>query len=327
MRKLRAGFTLVEVIIALAISGMIMASLVTVLSLLLNLPVPMSDELAALDNLRQAVQWISADARQAESFVAGTQPDYGTFARVDRSVSPAIAHSVRYYYSAGDSALVREETAGGSPSSQMLSTHIAAYGDVSLQESGGVVSASLTVSVDSLRGTIAKNASFSVQRRPSAPTPAPTPTPLRLAWDDLESAGLTGGSGWLTDWQASGDYAVTTAGTAYQGSYHLRLRTNDGYATREVTLSGKSNVRLQFWAKANSFESAENAQLLVSSNGSTWTTVKTWVNGDDDNVYRFWDFDLSAYSLTGTFWIAFDANMGQTSDQLYVDDVNIVMVW
>jgi len=327
MRKLRAGFTLVEVVIALAISGIIMASVVTVLSLLLNLPVPMSDELAALDNLRQAVQWVSADARQAESFVAGTQPDYGTFAWVDRFVSPAVAHSVRYYYSAADSSLVREETAGGSPSSRVLSTHIAAYGDVSLHESAGVVSASLTVSVDSLRGTIVKSASFTVQRRPSAPTPAPTPTPLRLAWDDFESAGLTGGSGWLTTWQASGDYAVTTAGTAYQGSYHLRLRSDDGHATREVDLSGKSNVHLQFWAKANSFEGAENAQLLVSSNGSTWTTVKTWVNGDDDNVYHFWDFDLSAYSLTSTFWIAFDSNMGQTSDQLYVDDVNIVMVW
>ncbi len=329
-RRRRAGFTLVEVLIALAISGMILASMVTILSLLLNLPLPMSDELAALDNLRQAVQWISADARQAESFGAGTQPDYGTFTWVDRSVSPAITHSVRYYYSAADSALVREDTADGSPSSRILSTHIASYSDVSLQESGGIVSASLTVSVESLKGIIAKSASFSVQRRPSAPTPVPTPPPLRLAWDDFESAGLTGGSGWLTNWMASGNYAVTTAGTAYQGSYHLRLRSSTGYARREVNLSGKTNVRLQFWAKANSFETGENAQLRVSSNGTTWTTVKTWVDGEDDNVYRFWDFDLSAYPLTSTFWIAFDANMSETMfdfDYFYVDDLNIVMGW
>ena len=311
----------------MAISGMILAGIVTMLSLLLNLPLPMSDELAALDNLRQAVQWISADARQAESFGAGAQPDYGTFTWVDRSVSPAIAHSVRYYYSAGDSALVREDTADGSPSSRILSTYVAGYSDISLQESGGVVNASLTVSVDSLRGIIAKSTSFSVQRRPSAPTPVPTPPPLRLAWDDFESGGLTGGSGWLTNWTASGDYAVTTSGTAYQGSYHLRLRSSTGYATREVDLSGKSSARVQFWAKADSFEGAENAQLRVSSNGTTWTTVKTWVNGEDDNVYRFWDFDLSAYPLTGTFWIAFDANMGQASDNFYVDDLNIIVGW
>ena len=157
---------------------------------------------------------------------------------------------------------------------------------------------------------------------PQLTTPLPT-----IAWDDFESGGLTGGSGWLTNWMASGDYSVTTAGTAYQGSYHLRLRSSTGYARREVNLSGKTNVRLQFWAKADSFETGENAQLLVSSNGTTWTTVKTWVNGEDDNVYRFWDFDLSAYPLTSTFWIAFDANMSGTGDYLYVDDLNMVMGW
>jgi len=326
-RRGRAGFTLAEVVIAMAISGLILASVVAVLSLLLNLPVPMSDELAALDSLRQAVQWISADARQAESFGAGVQPDYGTFTWVDRAVSPAVSHSVRYHYSAADTALVREDTSAGSPASRILSSHIAGYGDVSLQESAGTLSASLTVSVDSLRGIIAKSASFSVQRRPSAAIPVPTPPPLRLAWDDFESGGLTGGSGWLTNWMASGNYAVTTAGTAYQGSYHLRLRRNTGYARREVDLSGKTDVRVQFWAKANSFEGAENAQLRVSSNGTTWTTVKTWVNGEDDNVYRFWDFDLSAYPLTTTFWIAFDANMSADDDYFYVDDLSIVVGW
>jgi len=145
-----------------------------------------------------------------------------------------------------------------------------------------------------------------------------------IAWDDFESGGLTGGSGWLTNWMASGDYAVTTAGTAYQGSYHLQLRSSTGYATREVNLSGKTNARLQFWAKADSFETGENARLLVSSNGTTWTTVKTWVDGEDDNVYRFWDLDLSAYPLTSTFWIAFDANMAQPSDYFYVDYLWVV---
>ena len=148
-----------------------------------------------------------------------------------------------------------------------------------------------------------------------------------MASDDFESGGLSGGPGWLTTWQASGDYSVTTSGTAYQGSYHLRLRRGTGYVAREVDLSGRDNARLQFWAKANSFDSSESARLLVSSNGSNWTTVKTWVNGEDDNVYHYWDFDLSAYSVTGTFWIAFDANMADTSDYLYVDEVDVVVGW
>jgi hypothetical protein len=52
--------------------------------------------------------------------------------------------------------------------------------------------------------------------------------------------------------------------------------------------------------------------------------VKTWVDGEDDNVYRFWDFDLSAYPLTSTFWIAFDANMSNTGDYFYVDYLWVV---
>ncbi|MEK7849094.1 MAG: hypothetical protein AAB270_09240, partial [Chloroflexota bacterium] len=127
-------------------------------------------------------------------------------------------------------------------------------------------------------------------RYPTLTTTYPT-----IAWDAWESANLSGGSGWVAAWTASGDYAVTTAGTAYQGRYHLRLRRATGYAKRQVNLSGKTTALLQFWAMALSFEGSENAQLLVSSNGTTWTTVKTWVNGDDDNLYHFNDIDLSPF--------------------------------
>jgi hypothetical protein len=102
------------------------------------------------------------------------------------------------------------------------------------------------------------------------------------------------------------------------------LRDDTGYAARSADLSGQSGLRLQFWAKADSFEAGEAAYCLVSSNGTDWTTVRTWVNGDDDDVYRFHDVDLSPYSMTSEFWIAFDAEMGNAQDLFYVDYVTVV---
>jgi len=145
-----------------------------------------------------------------------------------------------------------------------------------------------------------------------------------VASDDFESGDWTGGPGWLDDWYASGDALVTGAGTPYEGSYHLRLRRDTGYVDRAVDLSGAASARLRFWAKANSFESGEEAYCLISDNDVDWTTVHTWIDGDDDDQYRFYDIDLSPYSLSSQFWVAFEANMSGTGDRFYVDKLEIV---
>jgi len=147
-------------------------------------------------------------------------------------------------------------------------------------------------------------------------------TEMTVASDDFESGGGGGGDGWLDDWEFTGDATVIDSGTPYEGSYHLRLRRDTGYAKREVDLSEATSASLQFWAKADSFESSEKAYCLTSPDGTNWTTVHTWVDGDDDDVYRFYDIDLS--ELTSTFWIAFDADMSNPQDYFYVDDLNIV---
>ncbi|MFC1925596.1 hypothetical protein ACFLW2_02745 [Chloroflexota bacterium] len=154
--------------------------------------------------------------------------------------------------------------------------------------------------------------------------PQITTIPPVIAEDNFESAGWAGGSGWLDDWSPSGDAAITDKDSPYEGSYHLRLRRDTGYVKRSVNLSGKTSVQLQFWARAKSFEAGETVEVLISSNGSNWTTVHTWVDGDDDDTYHFFDLDLSSYNLTSSFWIAFDANLSHTNDYFYVDDLNIV---
>lgn len=144
-----------------------------------------------------------------------------------------------------------------------------------------------------------------------------------IASDNFESGGWSGGLGWLNDWYYEGDAIVQQSPSTYEGNYHLRLRAATGYVKRAVDLLDKVNVHLQFWAKAWSLEPGETADFLVSSNGTDWTVVNTWQDGDDDNVYRFYDVDLSPYTLSGQFWIAFEANMSDVTDYLYVDDLSV----
>ena len=154
--------------------------------------------------------------------------------------------------------------------------------------------------------------------------PVDVPGPVQIAEDDFESRGLAGGSGWLDDWTASGDARVVPNDGPYQGNRHLRLRRASGRARRAVDLSGHSGARVRFWAKARSFEAGETATLSVSPDNVDYAVVRTWRNGDDDNVYRFEDIDLSSFGTSTEFWISFDANMSSRWDYFYVDSLEVV---
>ena len=147
---------------------------------------------------------------------------------------------------------------------------------------------------------------------------------VTVASDGFESGGWSGGSGWLDAWTDIGDATITKSQGPYEGSYHLQLRRNTGYVKRAVDLSGQSSARLQFQAKVSSFEGSEEAYCKVSSNGNDWTTVKTWAYGDDDDAYHYHEIDLAPYALSSQFWIAFEANMQQANDYLYIDDIEVV---
>ena len=58
--------------------------------------------------------------------------------------------------------------------------------------------------------------------------------------------------------------------------------------------------------------------------GSTWTTVMTFSSAQDDNTYRRYTIDLSAFPMTSAFQIAFDAQMSNTGDEWYIDKVELI---
>jgi hypothetical protein len=155
------------------------------------------------------------------------------------------------------------------------------------------------------------------------PTPTPTPPPGGvIASDDFESAGWSGGTGWGGAWSHSGDSSVTTSGTAHGGSYHLRVRSSTGVASRTVNMTGRTGARLRLWWKANSFESGETA--VVEVNDGAWRTVLTVSDGQDNNVYQYADIDLSGYQMVSNFQVRVRAALSNTSDYFYVDDLQVV---
>ncbi|MCH7801743.1 MAG: hypothetical protein IIC24_09415, partial [Chloroflexi bacterium] len=158
--------------------------------------------------------------------------------------------------------------------------------------------------------------------------PEVTTTKPVVAFDNFESGGFSGGGGWLAAWTVSGDSAtqVISLDSPKEGSFHLRLRRDSGLAKRSVDLSGEGQVILQFWARAKSFEGVETATLSISEDGISFTLINTWADGDDDNQYKFYQFDLNTFApaLTSTYVIKFEANMLQNSDHFFVDDLKII---
>ena len=147
--------------------------------------------------------------------------------------------------------------------------------------------------------------------------------PTMTAFDDFESGDGTGGTNWVDNWDLSGDAGITSLESPYEGNYHLRLTDSNGVAKRSVNLAGAFLATLQFWAKVNSWEDSEQATCQVSSDNLTWTTVYTWTRALDDNTYHLYTIDLSTYDLTSRFWISFHANMNQTDDYFYVDNISV----
>ena len=142
--------------------------------------------------------------------------------------------------------------------------------------------------------------------------------------DDLESGGLTGGSGWIDNWTVSAaPVTAESANSPNGGTYHL-LVDKGGDTKRSIDMSGQSSMRFKFWAKVTGLSGQRQGNAFISSNGTDWTEVRTWTTSDPDGVYQSEDIDLSPYSMSSQFWVRFSIDgAGGGSRSLYVDDVII----
>ena len=321
------GVTLLELVAVVAIAAIIAVPLMGIVNQFIFLPSRWSASIAATNATRAAVRSIADDARQASQFTPGIEPDYGTFTWTDRTGYPVRSHSARYFHSAVDEELLREETVDGATQTKLIAEGIKQYADVSVQKTGGLVLASATSTRDAIRESVVIRDSISARMRVATPSAQPNPPPIRLTWDDFESGGLSGGSGWLDDWDQTGNSDVVSSDGPYEGAFHVVVRGNSGYVERRLDLSGQSAVKLRFQAKTKAFQAGDTAVLLVSEDGVTFVPARTWDSTAPDDVYQPEEVDLSSFTMTSDFYVAFDANMSNALREFFVDDLEVVREW
>ena len=151
--------------------------------------------------------------------------------------------------------------------------------------------------------------------------PPGAPPPITVAADGFEGGNFGSGAASGLGWFKAGNAEVITTKNPHAGTTHVAVRGGNGRLYRWIDLSGRTNMRLQFWLRAESFEKGETATLSVSPDGVTWTTVRTWYDREDTSTYLFEDIDLSGFAMTSKFWISFDAHMSTGDDSIFVDDV------
>ncbi len=145
------------------------------------------------------------------------------------------------------------------------------------------------------------------------------------ASDDFESGDLEGGLGWDdSEWDTDGSVKVRTQESPIQGSWHVRLR-KDSSMDRDVDLTGESQVFLSFWLKAKGFENSDEARVIVEPDGGSEVTLQTWENGDDDNTYAQYTYDLDALGITPSTVInvRFEMDGNSNNDKIHIDDIQI----
>ncbi|MCB9002904.1 MAG: InlB B-repeat-containing protein [Ardenticatenaceae bacterium] len=145
--------------------------------------------------------------------------------------------------------------------------------------------------------------------------------------EDFESGGWSGGSGWSGSWtHSSSDSTVTTTGTPYAGTYHLRLADN-GWAERAADLSAlTSGASLSFyWKVTTGMAVNEEWYVEISSDGgSNWDQVLLVDDSNENGTYSLFTFALDSSYLVSNFHIRFyGINANDPSDYFYVDNILI----
>lgn len=110
MRR-QGGFTLIELLVSLTIGLMLLSLLAAATPILLRLSPRLSEKLTVEHALSGAAQWLSRDARRAQSFEPLEPPAYGAFEWEDYSAGER--YRAIYYYQPETKSLWRRLEADG----------------------------------------------------------------------------------------------------------------------------------------------------------------------------------------------------------------------
>jgi thermitase len=145
-----------------------------------------------------------------------------------------------------------------------------------------------------------------------------------IAQDGFESGSFTGGSGaWTGGWTTGGDISIRTQDGPAEGTRHVRLRRATGEMRRTVNVAGVSGLALSFKSKVSSFEGSDSAQVLVSTDGGSFTPVASFNASSPQNQYLTHEIELMTGGGVSQIQILFDAGMSAMDDNWYLDDIRI----
>ncbi len=164
-----------------------------------------------------------------------------------------------------------------------------------------------------------------------------------LATDDFERGDLSGGTGWLDDWQLAGSGEVTVGSglAAHSGAGYLKVVGGGTSVSRTADVTTYPSVRASFWARLDGGDDDDgggSTTAQFSADGTAWTIVKRWSDQDDDDGdddddddddgrggWRKYQFVVPA-SAGGVVSLRFSAEPGRDSDDDGDDDGGAVLL-
>jgi len=131
----QVGNTLVELTVALAITGIVAVPLTGIMSQQLSVPGKIFRRVTTDQQELKSNLMLAEDAAKAQSFFAVEEPlDYGTLSWFELTGDSPVAVSARYFWDPINQAVVRMLTIGGvEATSYLVVANIAKYSDVSFQ--------------------------------------------------------------------------------------------------------------------------------------------------------------------------------------------------
>nr|MBK7790372.1 T9SS type A sorting domain-containing protein [Saprospiraceae bacterium] len=139
-------------------------------------------------------------------------------------------------------------------------------------------------------------------------------------------------TGW-DNWIDGGDDAIRYSGPrSFEGSYSISLRDNSGAISSMTSPTYAATqyaaLKVEFNFYSYSMEPGEDFYMQYSNNnGSTWTTIATWINGTNFNNNTFYytskSINKSQYGFTNNSKFRIVCDASTNSDLIYIDAVKV----
>lgn len=186
--KPEKGFTLVEVVIGLAITGLLATIVAAAIPAVMTWAPRQANKLSVEEDLSFARYWLTRDANAAETFIPLSAPQYGTLRWSDFRGASMVSYNVTYSYDSATASLIRAEWQNNVLQSSLpIARKILSQNDTQFTWSPGTgkLSANVTATIEDAPGVgdHSRSATVVTTLRPAAelvvspPSDVPIPPP------------------------------------------------------------------------------------------------------------------------------------------------------